>query len=303
MDDASGNAGGDGAFAPPRAIIVLRRRQHVALLLAQRYWRPILTAFLAVGTGIVAVMLMRLWTYCCDKATASLAISGADPNIATLNVPVASGICQATFRAPQLLMNTQPTLLPADEPAPLGVTVDGAPAEARVVICGFPAKSVFSAGHSLDEKTWTLPVSELTYTALFPPRGFVGLVRLAVVLMNGDNSPVDRRTLNLQWLPQAPSTPLASDASEVKPELEAGIRLKAAGNLPLARGIFRRYAQSDARAAFLLAETYDPISLARRELMPPDSDPAAARLWYRRAAELGAQEANVRLERLEKWTW
>jgi TPR repeat protein len=37
--------------------------------------------------------------------------------------------------------------------------------------------------------------------------------------------------------------------------------------------------------------------------MPPDSDPAAARLWYRRAAELGAQEANVRLERLEKWTW
>jgi hypothetical protein len=197
----------------------------------------------------------------------------------------------------------QPTLLPADEPASLGVTVDGAPADARLLMCGFAAKSVFSAGHSLDGRTWTLPVSELTYAALFPPRGFVGLMRLAVVLMNGDNSPVDRRTLNLQWLPRTPLTPPASDTSDAKPDLEDGIRLKTAGNLPLARGIFRRYAQADPRAAFLLTETYDPISLARRQLMPPDSDLAAARLWYRRAAELGAQEANVRLERLEKWTW
>jgi len=273
------------------------------MLLARRYWRPILTAFFAVVTGIVAVMGLRLWTYCCDKATEPLAIAGADPGVATLNVPVASAICQATFRAPQLVVNTQPTLLAADQPASLGVTVDGAPADARLVICGFPAKSVFSAGHSLDARTWTLPVSELTYMAVFPPRDFVGLMRLAVVLMNGDNSLADRRTVDLQWLPPTPPAPPAGDAAEVKPDLETGISLKAAGNLPLARGIFRRYAQADARAAFLLAETYDPISLARRQLMPPDSDPAAARLWYRRAAELGAQEANVRLERLEKWTW
>jgi hypothetical protein len=300
MGDASANAGGDGAFARVPAIIP--RRPQIVARLSARYWRPILTAVFAVGTG-VAVMALRQWTYCCDKATASLAIIGADPGIATLNPPLASDICQATFRAPQLIVNMQPTLLPADEPASLGVTADGAPADARLIICGFPARSVFSAGHSLDARTWTLPVSELTYAALFPPRGFVGLMRLAVVLMNGDTSPADRRTLNLQWLPRTSSPLRAGDASEAKPDLEDGIRLKAAGNLPLARGIFLRYAQADARAAFLLAETYDPISLARRQLMPPDSDLAAARLWYRRAAELGAQEASARLERLEKWTW
>jgi TPR repeat protein len=70
----------------------------------------------------------------------------------------------------------------------------------------------------------------------------------------------------------------------------------------LARGVFQRLAQAgDSRAAFLLAETYDPISLAKRQLLPPESDPELARIWYRKASEGGSPEANARLDRLSNW--
>ncbi len=273
------------------------------------HWSLMLIAALAVAGGVLTAALWRA-NPGVTVGPSRTAGESARPVFTTIRIsaPPAAGFesaaCQATFRAPQLVMSTQqPTLLPAGESASLGLTVDAAPGDAQLIICGFAGTSVISAGHSIDERTWILPVSELTYASLIPPRDFVGLMRLGVVLTNPDQSIADRRTLNLQWLPPTPATPQPAEIAEANPHLEEGKRLKAAGNLPLARGIFMRYAKEDARAAFLLAETYDPISLSRRQLLPPDSDIAAARLWYRRASELGLRDANVRLERLASWTW
>jgi TPR repeat protein len=36
-------------------------------------------------------------------------------------------------------------------------------------------------------------------------------------------------------------------------------------------------------------------------LLPPESDLALARTWYRKAFDLGSQDANGRLERLTTW--
>lgn len=273
------------------------------------HWGLMLLAALAVTGGVLIAALWRGNPGATVGPSRTAAESaGFAFNAIRISAPPAAGFereaCQATFRTPQLVMNAQqPTLLPAGEPASLGLTVDAAPADAQLIVCGFTPTSVISAGHSIDDRTWILPLSELTYASLVPPRGYIGLMRLGVVLANPDQSIADRRTLNLQWLPPTPATPQASEVAEANPRLEEGKRLKAAGNLPLARGIFMRYAKEDARAAFLLAETYDPISLARRQLPPPDSDIAAARLWYRRSSELGLQDANARLERLAAWTW
>jgi hypothetical protein len=188
--------------------------------------------------------------------------------------------------------------------------VEGAPNGAQVIICGFAAKSIISVGNSIDEKTWTLPVSDVADANLIPPPEFVGSMKLEAVLVNPDETIADRRTLQLQWRPQMQAAPGVSSAgekrdtgdAEVEKQLEEGKRLQAAGNLLLARGIFLRYAQAGhSRAAFLYADSYDPISLAKRLLLLPESDSSVARIWYRKASALGSQEASTRLERLATW--
>lgn len=238
----------------------------------------------------------------------------AAPSIArvatTPIVGIDGDVCHTGFPVPQLVVSGPPTALPAEAPASLGLTVEGAPDGAQLIICGFAAKSIISVGKSIDEKTWTLPVSDVADASLIPPPGFVGPMNLDVVLVNPDKSVAARRMLQLRWQPQMravlvmPSAREKKDVgeTEVERQLEEGKRFQAAGNFSLARGIFLRYAQAGhPRAAFLYADSYDPISLAKRQLLPPESDASAARIWYRKAFEWGSQEASIRLERLATW--
>src|SRR5262249_23751804 len=161
----------------------------------------------------VGIVTATLWPYHSKVSTVappSLPAHDEASNAAANHAPIttkliarpSAGIdgeaCQAAFRAPQLVVSVPPALLPADEPASLGLTVDGAPEGAELILCGFVAKSLFSVGHSVDETAWTVPVAELAYATLIPPRGFVGPMRLDVVLLNTNKSIADRRTLNLQ---------------------------------------------------------------------------------------------------------
>ena len=51
-------------------------------------------------------------------------------------------------------------------------------------------------------------------------------------------------------------------------------------------------------AALNLGETYDPVVLKRLGVIGLLGDPAQARDWYRKAAELGSADAPQRLEQL-----
>jgi TPR repeat protein len=78
-----------------------------------------------------------------------------------------------------------------------------------------------------------------------------------------------------------------------------GERHLADGNFTIARQYFLRAAELGlAIAALKMAETHDAQALGGinvRGLMP---DPAEAKKWYERALELGAPEAQARLQRL-----
>ena len=72
--------------------------------------------------------------------------------------------------------------------------------------------------------------------------------------------------------------------------------LLAAGDIPSARLLLERAADAqEAGAAFLLAQTYDPVVLGTQDARRIMPDPAAARTWYERAAQLGSIEAQRRL--------
>jgi hypothetical protein len=73
----------------------------------------------------------------------------------------------------------------------------------------------------------------------------------------------------------------------------------AAGDVAAARLVLRPAALAgDAVAALTLGETYDPVVLKRLGVIGLSGDPAQARDWYRKAAELGSADAPQRLEQL-----
>jgi hypothetical protein len=71
------------------------------------------------------------------------------------------------------------------------------------------------------------------------------------------------------------------------------------GDLPSARLLLQRAADaSDAGAALLLAQTYDPEVLGTSDVRNIVAEPAKARAWYQKAAELGSADAQRRLAQL-----
>ena len=76
--------------------------------------------------------------------------------------------------------------------------------------------------------------------------------------------------------------------------------LLAAGDIPPARLLLERAADAqEPSAALMLAQTYDPAVVGMRDTRNINTDPALARIWYQRAAQLGSADAQRRLSQLQ----
>ncbi|WP_284417189.1 MULTISPECIES: hypothetical protein [unclassified Bradyrhizobium] len=101
------------------------------------------------------------------------------------------------------------------------------------------------------------------------------------------------------------AAPPPAQARRLDPDELAGIMkrakgLLAAGDIPSARLLLERAAEAqEPAAALMLAQTYDPHVLGTKDIRNINADPAAARNWYRRAAQLGSSEAQRRLDQLQ----
>ncbi len=77
--------------------------------------------------------------------------------------------------------------------------------------------------------------------------------------------------------------------------------LIAIGDIASARLLLERAADAqEASAALLLAQTYDPAVLGPQDTRSITPDPAAARTWYQKAAQLGSPDATQRLAQMQK---
>jgi hypothetical protein len=100
-------------------------------------------------------------------------------------------------------------------------------------------------------------------------------------------------------LSEAKSSTRALDASEAQRLIRRAEELLAGGDIAAARLILQRMAEAnEARAALLLASTYDPLVLEKLKVYAFAADVAKARGWYEKAREMGAPEASRRLELL-----
>ncbi|MEH2538619.1 MULTISPECIES: hypothetical protein [unclassified Bradyrhizobium] len=90
------------------------------------------------------------------------------------------------------------------------------------------------------------------------------------------------------------------DPDELAALLKRAKGLLAIGDITSARLLLERAADAqEAEAALMLAGTYDPQVLGSQDLRSVTPDPAAARLWYQKAAQLGSPDAKRRLGQLQ----
>jgi hypothetical protein len=108
-------------------------------------------------------------------------------------------------------------------------------------------------------------------------------------------------------IPAAAAPPTAApppgrklDADELATLLTRAKGLLAAGDIPPARLLLERAADAqESGAALMLAQTYDPDVLGTQDIRNITPDPATARTWYQRAAQLGSAAAQRRLSQLQ----
>jgi len=276
------------------------------------HWLILLSAIAASALGVLGA---KVWPYYAKRTVDAAAVALPDtaapvPRPTQPAASITGDSCLAPLASPRIAMNLRPVVVTGTDAAPLRLSIDGDTEAMQVAVCGLPPKSVVTGGQAVNPTTWALQVSELAEAALVPPPGFAGEMQVGLVLVRADRTIADRRTLRFMWQPARTPTPaavsLAARAStdhEADRQIEEARRAQAAGDAAQARKILRHFAPTDARAAFMLADTYDPIVLAKPRSLPSDADLEAARLWYKKAADLGALDANARLERLEQWNW
>lgn len=98
--------------------------------------------------------------------------------------------------------------------------------------------------------------------------------------------------------PAPPARTLGAD--ELATLMARAKGLLAAGDIPPARLLLERAADAqEPSAALMLAQTYDPAVLGTRDIRNITPDPALARTWYQRAAQLGSTDAQRRLSQLQ----
>jgi hypothetical protein len=90
------------------------------------------------------------------------------------------------------------------------------------------------------------------------------------------------------------------DADELATLMNRAKGLLAAGDIPPARLLLERAADAqEPSAALMLARTYDPEVLGTQDARNIIPDPATARAWYQKAAQLGSADAQRRLAQMQ----
>jgi hypothetical protein len=100
--------------------------------------------------------------------------------------------------------------------------------------------------------------------------------------------------------PAIPPPARRLDPDELASLLKRAKSLLAIGDISSARLLLERAADAqEASAALMLARTYDPAVLGTPDARSVTPDPAQARIWYRKAAEFGSQDAQQRLAQMQ----
>ena len=193
---------------------------------------------------------------------------------------------------------------------------------------GLPPEITLSAGFRLRD-AWAVSLRDVSDLTMSSPPGYQGSYTLTVALYKGQNTGPETRIVAVRLTPAAaqagaaktPSIEPTAAAPKASPEtltapiagtverlgageettlLQNAAQMLTSGDIEAARLVYSELAiHGSGKAAFLMAQTYDPQVLEEHFVVGMEPDPERAREWYSRAAELGESEAKERLRALQ----
>ncbi|WGD50411.1 hypothetical protein QA641_33190 [Bradyrhizobium sp. CB1650] len=273
----------------------------------------------AVGAGIVVILVMII------PASQRPGVQSNDvTSISSLWQSVKAAIGPAPQRKQVATLAVEDSGGLADAPLPLRMRVGAPPSGAIVAINGLLADARLTSGKRVANE-WRVPASEISAVSVIPPDGFVGQMVAMAELRDSNGAVLVVGSSRLTWSPAVtvapqPSTAVTAvaparsvaapqppqtnavrklDPMEISGLVKRGQDLLTSGDVSAARLLLLRAAEGgDARAALLVARTYDPTVLKQLGASGPLVDLAQARNWYQRAKEWGDPEAQRQLDTL-----
>jgi hypothetical protein len=199
-----------------------------------------------------------------------------------------------------------------NEPLQLGVSVDSPDPGATVTVNGMPANARLTAGVPTSLSEWRVSADEISSVKIIPPSDFVGEMKVSAELHSADGAALVTSSTQLTWKPvpanNPPPTPAPAEtahqlsANESAALVRRAQEILANGDVRGARLLLIRAAEAhDARAALMLAKTFDPTVAKQLTTSEPGPNLAQARGWYQKAREWGSPDAQRQLDALASY--
>ena len=199
-----------------------------------------------------------------------------------------------------------------NEPLQLGVSVDSPDPGATVTVNGMPANARLTAGVPTSLGEWRVSADEISSVKIIPPSDFVGEMKVSAELHSADGAALVMSFTQLTWKPvpanNPPPTPAPAEtahpftAKESAALVRSAQEILATGDVRGARLLLIRAVEAhDARAALMLAKTFDPTVARQLTTSEPGPNLAQARGWYQKAREWGSPDAQRQLDALASY--
>jgi hypothetical protein len=247
------------------------------------------TKILLATVAASAVAVVCAWFS--SDATRDL-LTSAKASISTV-LPVPSANAQPDAPAPNAPVPTQLTTRDIQLKDPARVSANQMPGAQRPPqqVAMLPSREEISSAYQAAVQS-RAPAAPPPAAAVAPPPAAAAPAPLAAV------SPV-------AVVPPAQPAPAAApairrmDPDELASLMQRARNFLATGDLMSARLLLERAADGqEADAALMLAQTYDPDVLGTSDVRNITPEPAKARAWYQKAAQLGSADAQRRLAQL-----
>ena len=255
-------------------------------------WQGVITV---PGSGAVPKIADRAPTPTIEQAAVAPA-----PVPAPAPAPVVSVEPEIALTAPSQITAK------SGERIPFTIAIDSAealPARSIIAIRAMPEGAIFSQGRPYGISEWNLTPTEIGDLKLSLPETASGITNLRVELMAADGKVLAGATTRLAITPD-PKAALVLRSNErdrIAGLIAHGHKMIEVGYFAGARAYFKRAAEAGSGdAALLLGATFDPDFIDRTGAHGIKADPQQARGWYRRAEQLGVEDAETKLKALKE---
>jgi hypothetical protein len=157
-------------------------------------------SFVAILAGIVAIGVLILMTFPNEVRERSADISRM---VTTLFED--SSRARTWTKSPRLVVKRIKGLV--NEPLSLGVSINNASGEERVILAGFAVGTSLSTGTPLGLTSWQMLARDVGNAFVYAPKDFVGTMVAAIDLRSPSDWLLDTQTVRLEWVPAARQAP------------------------------------------------------------------------------------------------